>query len=45
MITTRIGRTALYYYSVIVVGMGWILFFKWEEMVVEGGLEKYFYQT
>ena len=34
---TRLGRTALYCYSVITVGTGCILFFKLVEIVAEGG--------
>ena len=36
---TRLGRTALYSYSVILLVIGCIPFFKREEMVVEGGAE------
>ena len=32
---TKLGRTALYYYSVIMVVIGFIPFIKWEETVVE----------
>ena len=32
---TRLGRTALYYYSLIMVVLGCIPFIKWEEKVVE----------
>ena len=35
---TRLGRTALDWYSLIAVGIGCIPFFEWEEMVVEGRL-------
>ena len=35
----RLGRTALYCYSVIMIGLGCIPFIKWEEMVV-GGSQK-----
>ena len=34
---TRLGRTALYFYSVITVIKDCFPFFKWEEKVVEGG--------
>ena len=34
---TRLGRTALYSYPVIMVGTGCISFFKQEENVIEGG--------
>ena len=37
MIITRLCRTALYCFSVIMVVIGSIPFIKWEEMVVEGG--------
>ena len=43
---TRLGRTAWYCYSAItvgtnLVGTSCILFFKWEEMVVEGAKKSY----
>ena len=37
---TRLGRTALYSYSLIMVVIGCIRFIKWVEMVVEGSLKK-----
>ena len=37
---TIVGRTPLYCYSVITVGTGCIPFFKWDEMVEEGGYFK-----
>ena len=36
---TRLGRKALYSYSVIMVVKGCVHFIKWEEMVVEAGLK------
>ena len=35
---TRLGRTALYFYSIITVVVGCILFFNRAEMVVKYGL-------
>ena len=37
---TRLGRTALYCYSVIMVTIGSFPFIEWEEMMVEGALKK-----
>ena len=40
MMITKLSRTSLYSYSEITVIRGCIPFFKWEEMVVEGGTQK-----